>query len=392
MKKSFLYVAVLALCAAAFVSCEPNTQMTDGTKVWPAFNSDRKYGYIIIKGTFVVPCIYDGAAMFSSGLGLVLKEGTTDFTFSFINAKGDTKITIPSNARVYPFWEDRSLGQMAEGSNYGFRDPSGKFAISAIYEEDKVADFSNGAAICVNSDGKYGAIDKSGKIIVQAQWDRLADFSCDLARYRTGKAYVDYKYGFIDKTGKIAIDASFSTWDEVWSFSENLAPFRSGTKEGFIDKKGNVAIQPLYDEVGFFSEGLAAVELNDKWGYIDTKGTMKIQTMYDYCTDFWEGLAFVLSGSTWSVIDKNGNVKISLGDYEPVTEFFHNGLTLIAKEDINGKTEYKYINTKNETIYSVLVDRGPRLQAPEKVMNKQEKRDKKPMKHTYTLGKTITVE
>jgi len=391
MKKSFLYVAVLALCATAFVSCEPNTQMTDGTKVWPAFNSDGKCGYINIKGTFVVPCIYDEAQLFSSGLGRVLKEGTTDFTYSFINAKGDTKITIPSNAEVNPFCEDMSLGQMTEGSNWGFRDPSGKLAIAAIYEYENVNDFSNGAAIFVNSDGKYGAIDKSGKIIVQAQWDRLADFSCELARYRTGKAG-DYKYGFIDKTGKIAIDASFPTWDMVWSFSENLAPFASGTKEGFIDKKGNVAIQPLYDWVGFFSEGLAPVKLNDKWGYIDTKGNMKIQTMYDDCFDFWEGLAFVKSGSTWSVIDKKGNVKISLGDYEPVTEFFHNGLTLIAKEDINGKTELKYINTKNETIYSVFVDGLFGLKAPQKVINKQEKKDKKLMKHTYTLGKTITVE
>jgi len=391
MKKSFLYVAVLALCATAFVSCEPNTQMTDGTKVWPAFNSDGKCGYINIKGTFVVPCIYDEAQLFSSGLGRVLKlkEGTTDFTYSFINAKGDTKITIPSNAEVNPFCEDMSLGQMTEGSNWGFRDPSGKLAIAAIYEYENVNDFSNGAAIFVNSDGKYGAIDKSGKIIVQAQWDRLADFSCELARYRTGKAG-DYKYGFIDKTGKIAIDASFPTWDMVWSFSENLAPFASGTKEGFIDKKGNVAIQPLYDWVGFFSEGLAAVELNDKWGYIDTKGNMKIQTMYDDCFDFWEGLAFVKSGSTWSVIDKKGNVKISLGDYEPVTEFFHNGLTLITKEDVSGKIEYRYVNTKNEPIYSVLVDGGPK--APQKVINKQEKKDKKLMKHTYTLGKTITVK
>lgn len=387
MKKSFLYVAVLALCATAFVSCEPNTQMTDGTKVWPAFNSDGKCGYINIKGTFVVPCIYDDAVLFSSGLGRVLKEGTTDFTYSFINAKGDTKITIPSNAWVNPFWEDMSLGQMAEGSNWGFRDPSGKLAIAAIYEN--VNDFSNGAAIFVNSDGKYGAIDKSGKIIVQAQWDELADFSCELARYRTGKAR-DYKYGFIDKTGKIAIDASFPMWDEVWSFSENLAPFRSGTKEGFIDKKGNVAIQPLYDEVGFFSEGLASVELNDKWGYIDTKGNMKIQTMYDDCTDFWEGLAFVASGTTWSVIDKKGNVKFGLGDYEPEIGFFHNGVTLISKEDVSGKIEYRYVNTKNEPIYSVLVDGGPK--APQKVINKQEKKDKKLMKHTYTLGKTITVK
>ncbi|HOG36908.1 MAG TPA: hypothetical protein PLO18_06075, partial [Paludibacteraceae bacterium] len=70
--------------------------------------------------------------------------------------------------------------------------------------------------------------------------------------------------------------------------------------------------------------------------------------------------------------------------------FFHNGVTLISKEDVSGKIEYRYVNTKNEPIYSVLVDGGPK--APQKVINKQEKKDKKLMKHTYTLGKTITVK
>ena len=31
---------------------------------------------------------------------------------------------------------------------------------------------------------------------------------------------------------------------------------------GFIDKNGNIVIEPQFDEVGAFSDGLARVELN----------------------------------------------------------------------------------------------------------------------------------
>jgi len=63
---------------------------------------------------------------------------------------------------------------------------------------------------------------------------------------------------------------------------------------------------------------------------------------------------------------------------------------LIAKEDVSGKIEVRYVNTKNEPIYSVLVDGGPR--APEKIMGQPKMLNKEPKKHTYRLGKTITVK
>jgi hypothetical protein len=40
-------------------------------------------------------------------------------------------------------------------------------------------------------------------------------------------------------------------------------------KWGFIDKTGNIVIQPQFDEIfGGFSEGLALVRIGDKLGYI----------------------------------------------------------------------------------------------------------------------------
>jgi len=62
-------------------------------------------------------------------------------------------------------------------------------------------------------------------------------------------------------------------YDGAFSFSEGLAAVELNGKYGFIDKKGNLVIQPVYDNAYLFPEGLALVFLNGKRGYIDTKGT-----------------------------------------------------------------------------------------------------------------------
>ena len=64
------------------------------------------------------------------------------------------------------------------------------------------------------------------------------------------------KYGFIDKSGKVVIEPQF---DWVGAFSEGLARVKKDGKYGFIDKSGKVVIEPQFDEVRAFSEGLAKV-------------------------------------------------------------------------------------------------------------------------------------
>ncbi|MBK9106789.1 MAG: WG repeat-containing protein, partial [Saprospiraceae bacterium] len=49
-------------------------------------------------------------------------------------------------------------------------------------------------------DGKYGFIDKTGKIVINLQFDKASDFKEGMARVA-----VDDKSGFIDKSGNIVI-------------------------------------------------------------------------------------------------------------------------------------------------------------------------------------------
>lgn len=64
-------------------------------------------------------------------------------------------------------------------------------------------------------------------------------------------------------------------------------------KWGFINKKGNIVINPSFDDVSEFNEGLAAAKVGDKWGFIDKNGAVVIKPEYDAVTDFKDGICKV---------------------------------------------------------------------------------------------------
>ncbi len=56
---------------------------------------------------------------------------------------------------------------------------------------------------CVNVNGKYGYIDKTGKYVINPQFDYAGSFSEGLAVVEIGG-----KWGYIDKTGKFIWELS----------------------------------------------------------------------------------------------------------------------------------------------------------------------------------------
>ena len=88
------------------------------------------------------------------------------------------------------------------------------------------------------------------------------------------------KYGWIDKTGKYVINPQF---DYATGFLEGLACVRIGDrntgKYGYIDKTGKYVIKPQFDHATKLFEGLARVMIGDdktgfKYGYIDKTGKL----------------------------------------------------------------------------------------------------------------------
>lgn len=239
-------------------------------------------------------------------------------------------------------------------------------------------------------DGKWGFIDKTGKVVIRPEYDYVEEFSEGLALVRIntsrsiGRTSSDRvgehsasfsddlqsrsksRYGFIDEDGNNVIEMKYDYAD---SFSEGLALFRTGTIDegtfGYIDKFGNTVIEPEFPYRDFtkndqnFSEGLAPVRINRKMGFIDKMGRVVIETQFDNAWGFSEDLALVRTGDMrkgkYGFIDKQGQTVINL-KYK-MAKPFSEGLACAQIEDW-GKGKYGFINKNGQWVIKPQYDRA----------------------------------
>ena len=81
----------------------------------------------------------------------------------------------------------------------------------------------------------------------------------------------DDRWGYIDRTGNLAIEPRF---DRAWRFSDGVALVKEGSDFGYIRPDGSYALEPRFDDAWHFAAGRAPVELDGQWGYVDTSGTV----------------------------------------------------------------------------------------------------------------------
>ncbi len=190
-------------------------------------------------------------------------------------------------------------------------DYSGKVVLEGPYESAHA--FVNGVApVMVN--GKWGFIDKSGEFIIEPVYDSyVINDTYNKAVFVEGVACVskDNKYGLINLEGEVVSEFE---WDAMTPFVNGYSV--AGTSENnsfvpkvFISLEGEtVEINPDLDGVGYFSpDGFAVVSVEGKYGYINNKGDIAIQPEYDDCNDFVDGVALVNKDGVYSLIDTDGN-------------------------------------------------------------------------------------
>lgn len=95
-------------------------------------------------------------------------------------------------------------------------------------------------------------------------------------------------------------------YEQVRHYSNGLSAFRQGGLWGYMDRNGEVVIQPMYDECRDFCGNLAAVKKDGKWGYVTSAGVPALANVYDEAGDFINGNAIIRQGDKWGVINRNG--------------------------------------------------------------------------------------
>lgn len=199
--------------------------------------------------------------------------------------------------------------------------------------------------------GKYGFIDAGGRVVIRPQFDGALPFTEGLAAVSIGK-----RWGFIDSSGRVVVPLSYYG---VSPFSDGVAAVTVADGEarrcGYIDHAGQFVIKPQNKfTCKDFNEGFALVGVYDERagehfdGYIDKKGELAIGGQYVRADPFSEGLAMVVSWSNSVFINKQSETVINLkgyvdndapGDEYVPTGAFSEGLAMVG---IKSPTQYGY--------------------------------------------------
>ncbi len=146
---------------------------------------------------------------------------------------------------------------------------------------------------------RYGYIDENGKIITDAVFDDTLEsvyFSShdplsDVPK--TTQALIPVKkggkWGYINRTGKVIIDFKYESANV---FSEGKACVKLANKWGYINMKGQNIIPFSFDEAYNFINGASCVSSNDKYGFINDKGNWLAEPAYNYLNSAVLGSAF----------------------------------------------------------------------------------------------------
>jgi hypothetical protein len=162
-----------------------------------------------------------------------------------------------------------------------------------------------------DTNGKYGFMNETGKIIIKPQYIITSDFSEGLCYVSVETSARGYRWFFIDTLGNKVFDVGDNFVEK--GFSQGYAVINGNNEEWFIDKKGNKAFGRTWgDIVTDFNEGIAKVsDVKFKGDYLIATDGSKIDNMPARSFIFQNGLAGFYDETGSGIIKRNGQVIIS---------------------------------------------------------------------------------
>ena len=222
----------------------------------------------------------------------------------------------------------------------------------ACSESETVYSFHEGLAI-ISKEGKYGFMDKTGKIVIPTIYSSAEDFHEGLAAVKK-----DEKFGYIDKEGNVVLPFRFKDADYFMGGYARVDEGPDSVDYSYlIDKMGIPIQEDSYNIEGNYSDGLICVRSidTDKYGFANAKGQIVIPFLYDEAFDFKEGVARVSKNGKDEYIDKSGRTVLPFRDKVSYSYTCSEGLISFQK-CIGSEYLYGFINTQGHVVIPCELD------------------------------------
>ena len=160
---------------------------------------------------------------------------------------------------------------------------------------------------------------------------------------------IDNIKGLQQKGTKILFDANilrFEITRRRFSLKEFL-PIMQYHRYGFINRKGNIVIEPIYDDFkGELSRKTSVcVKKKDKWGIIASNGEVVADFEYDFIfpsivdyTNYQENCAYfeqlytACRNHQWGILKNDGNIFVEFGKYDWI-DGYDSGLARVKQKE-----------------------------------------------------------
>lgn len=279
-------------------------------------SKDKKYGFLNLAGSEIIPLIYDDAHSFSEGLAAVCRNGK----WGFVDKTGK-EVILPGFDRVLPF--DNSLAAVTVDGKWGLIDKEGKIILPIEYDsvtvnesgfftaqkENKTFLLDASGKLVSTKDYSYMYFDPSGQIYVSrtlsssnisAYLDKnetmLTGWKEFSLRYLSDQLYLGAKYGeyppgvvpphdylqrfaLLDSNGNNLTGFKYSNAGNFFNNFQVVNQYYYGTA-GLVNQYGAEVLPTIFEDILLTDEGYAFITINDKTGGNSRVGYFKIPDSY----------------------------------------------------------------------------------------------------------------
>ena len=214
----------------------------------------------------------------------------------------------------------------------------------------------------VESEGKTGVVDRTGKMIFSTQFDKQSSAQkAYYPRYVGGKVvmYKNRKAGLIDNKGNVIVPFQYDDARLEGDYSTGLVTFKNfaGSAYGFVDFTGKQIVPNMFQSIQELP-GFLIVKGGNMFGMMNKKGEWILQPEYSTCFVDNSGKMLVLyKADECQLFDATGKLLFksdtnTLKMYSP-----SEGMISAKKGD-----KYGYLNTKGAWVVPAQFDYVGRFQ------------------------------
>ena len=287
MKYNALFVFLLSVCSALFLSCDNNKEgvsylavKLQDSEMWSII--DLKTGKILYKDEFE-----NAPSIILNDIFYVINE---DGDYDYYNIKDVKKpINKESFCDVTPFCKEGFALAVKHGEPISIIDKNCKEVATLDKNIMTCSYFVNNCAVVQNNSGKRGYIDTKGNLLIPMKYDYAYNFSDDgIAIVGKKKGEDSVKYSAIDVKGNILFEFTNKKYQDFSAFHDGYMPALKKNKIVFLDRTGNESFSVGKTEKAYlpyfvkvYKNKVVFID-GDKYGIANTKGDIILRAKYDH--------------------------------------------------------------------------------------------------------------